>query len=93
MRNLRRPHRAMDSTMEHTRSRAEQNIRKLWPEGRLLWQRTIEPLIAPGKTVAEACRGIGITKPIDSRARQQHRGIHDEEARRLTQLAKACARR
>ena len=54
MRVLIRPDWASDFTMKRIRHTAEQIIRKL---------KTAEQLIAQGKTVADVCRAIEVTKP------------------------------
>ena len=68
--------------MKRTRHTAEQIIRKL---------KTVEQLIAQGKTVADVCRVIEVTQPTYHLWRQQYGGMQAEEAGRLTQLEKENA--
>jgi len=69
--------------MKRTSHTPEQITRKL---------KTVEPLIAQGKTVADVCRVIEVTQLTSHRWRQQFGGLQAEEAKRLTQLEKENAR-
>jgi transposase-like protein len=69
--------------MKRSRHTAEVVIGKL---------KTAEELMAQGKTVAEVCRVIELTRPTYHRWRQQYGGMQAEEAKRLTELEKENAR-
>jgi len=61
--------------MKRIRHTAEQIIREL---------KNAEQLIARGMTFADVCCDIEVTQPTYHRWKQQHGGMHAEQAKRLT---------
>ncbi len=48
--------------------------------------REAEVALAQGETVAQACRGIGVSDHTFYRWRQQYRGLRIDQARRLREM-------
>lgn len=71
------------SGADHPQALARRTSAKQW---------TADQLIAQGKTVADVCRVIEVTRQTYHRWRQQYGGMQAEEARRLTQLERENAR-
>jgi len=69
--------------MPRKRFKAEQIIQHL---------REAEVLLAPGQTIAEVCKKIGITDQTYYRWRKEYGGIRTDQAKRLKDLEKENAR-
>ena len=63
--------------MPKTRSGAEQIVTKL---------RQIDILLSQGKSIAAACKDVGLTEQSYYRYRKEYGGLNVEQARRLKQL-------
>ena len=54
--------------------------------------REVELQCNQGKTITEACRGLGITEQTYYRWRKEYGGMHTSDARRMKELEKENAR-
>ena len=69
--------------MKGKRFSAEQIVNKL---------RQAEVVLAQGRTVAQACKAIGMTEQTYYRWRKEYGGLKTDQAKRLKELARENAR-
>lgn len=62
------------------------------PEEAILKMREIDLLISQGKTVADACRLVTVSKDTYSRWRKEYGGMQIDQAKKLKELERENAR-
>jgi len=72
-----------DKVMPRKRFSAEQIVNKL---------REAEVLIAQGRSIAQACKQIGVTDQTYYRWRREYGGLKTDQAKRLKELVRENAR-
>lgn len=66
--------------------------RRFMPEQIIQHLREAEVLLSQDKTIAQACKSIGVTEQTYYRWRKEYGGIRTDQAKRLKELEKENAR-
>ena len=66
--------------------------RRFTPEQIIQHLREAEVLLSQDKTIAQACKAIGVTEQTHYRWRKEYGGVRTDQAKRLKELEKENAR-